>query len=80
MATSGGAGPLATRPGEVRSRPAKECFDCGAHMAVGMVATGPASDSARNPDGTFNRVESALAWRCDKCGRIDKLSPDDLWL
>lgn len=73
--------PLLTPPNQARQRPQKECITCGPDtMRVRLIADGGVPDSKRNPDGTFNRVASKRAWKCESCGDVVPFSEEDLWL
>lgn len=59
----------------------KECSNCGPDaMRVGKRDKGgPVPDSGRKLGQPFNRVETELVWRCDRCGEEDSFHESDLY-
>ena len=56
-----------------RIAPSKKCFNCGGTMRVRKVATDtvPPSSGPRTFGGSYNRVETMMAWKCENCGTTD---------
>jgi len=70
--------PTVTPPNQEQKAPEKECFNCGSTMHVKRVASGFVSSGPRTLGGSYNRVETVLAWQCTKCGTTDKFEHADV--